>query len=65
MFIGSSRPFVELERIHQVRPDWYLGRTVGAGHFHQLLVPDQVNGMIVSFLRQVGRGFPAAQPSDY
>jgi hypothetical protein len=26
------------------------GRTVGAGHFHQLEVPDQVNAMIERFL---------------
>lgn len=65
LFIASSRPFVDLGPIHQARPDWYLGRTVGAGHFHHLLVPDQVNGMIDQFLQQVGIGFPKAQPSDY
>jgi pimeloyl-ACP methyl ester carboxylesterase len=27
-----------------------IGQTVGAGHFHQLEVPDQVNGMIERFL---------------
>ena len=27
-----------------------LGRTVGAGHFNMLEVPDQVNGMIGRFL---------------
>jgi pimeloyl-ACP methyl ester carboxylesterase len=31
-------------------PDLTLGRTVGAGHFVQLEVPDQVNGMIERFL---------------
>ena len=65
LFIASSRPFVEVQRIHDARPDWYLGRTVGAGHFHHLLVPDQVNGMIDAFLAQVHGGFAAAQPSDY
>ena len=65
LFIASSRPFVKVQRIHDARPDWYLGRTVGAGHFHHLLVPDQVNGMIDAFLAQVHGGFAAAQPSDY
>lgn len=65
LFIGSSRPFVELEVVHRWRPDWYLGRTVGAGHFHHLLVPEQVNGMIERFLQQVGAGFARAQPSEY
>ena len=27
-----------------------VGQTVGAGHFHQLVVPDQVNPMIDRFL---------------
>lgn len=29
---------------------WHLGRVVGAGHFPQLTVPDQVNAMIDRFL---------------
>ncbi len=31
-------------------PQLMLGRTVGAGHFHQLEVPDQVDAMIDRFL---------------
>ena len=65
LFVASSRPFVNLGVVHQLRPDWYLGRTVGAGHFHHLLVPDQVNGMIDQFLRLIRLGYPVAQPSDY
>jgi hypothetical protein len=30
----------------EVRPDLELGITKGAGHFHQLEVPGQVNAMI-------------------
>jgi pimeloyl-ACP methyl ester carboxylesterase len=37
-------------RMRSVKPDMEVGITVGAGHFHQLEVPDQVNGMIERFL---------------
>ena len=65
LFIASSRPFIDLGTLHAACPSWYLGRTIGAGHFHQLVVPDQVNAMIERFLEQIASGFPAAQPSVY
>jgi len=37
-------------RLLAIKPDLAVGVTVGAGHFHQLEVPDQVNGMIERFL---------------
>jgi pimeloyl-ACP methyl ester carboxylesterase len=37
-------------RTRGIKPDLQVGITVGAGHFHQLEVPDQVNGMIERFL---------------
>jgi pimeloyl-ACP methyl ester carboxylesterase len=37
-------------RLREIKPDLEVGITVGAGHFHQLEVPDQVNGMIERFL---------------
>jgi pimeloyl-ACP methyl ester carboxylesterase len=37
-------------RLHEIKPDLEVGITVGAGHFHQLEVPDQVNAMIERFL---------------
>lgn len=33
-------------RLRAIKPDLEVGITVGAGHFHQLEVPDQVNAMI-------------------
>ncbi|MDT4915302.1 MAG: hypothetical protein QOH89_2 [Pseudonocardiales bacterium] len=39
-----------------------IGQTVGAGHFIQLEVPDQVNSMLERFL-QLLRGGPAKAPS--
>jgi pimeloyl-ACP methyl ester carboxylesterase len=34
----------------RIEPDLEVGITVGAGHFHQLEVPEQVNAMIERFL---------------
>jgi pimeloyl-ACP methyl ester carboxylesterase len=39
-------------RLRKIKPDLEVGITVGAGHFHQLEVPKQVNAMIERFLRQ-------------
>lgn len=64
VYIGSSRPFADLAEIRRVRPDWYVGQTVGAGHWHQMQVPDQINAMIRDFLAQIDRGFPSPPPFD-
>ena len=40
----------DIVRLHALKPDLEVGITVGAGHFHQLEVPDQVNAMIERFL---------------
>jgi len=37
-------------RLLELKPDLEIGITVGAGHFHQLEVPEQVNAMIDRFL---------------
>jgi pimeloyl-ACP methyl ester carboxylesterase len=37
--------------LRAIKPDLQVGITVGAGHFHQLEVPDQVNAMIERFLQ--------------
>jgi len=37
-------------RLRALKPDLQVGLTVGAGHFHQLEVPEQVNAMIERFL---------------
>jgi pimeloyl-ACP methyl ester carboxylesterase len=39
-------------RLRQIKPDLEIGVTVGAGHFNQLEVPQQVNAMIERFLEQ-------------
>ena len=40
-------------RLHGFKSDIRFGVTVGAGHFHQLEVPDQVNAMIARFLKRL------------
>jgi pimeloyl-ACP methyl ester carboxylesterase len=50
LYIQAARPRPELERFGELCPQLVIGRTVGAGHFHQLEVPDQVNAMIERFL---------------
>jgi pimeloyl-ACP methyl ester carboxylesterase len=42
-------------RLREIKPDLEVGITVGAGHFHQLEVPEQVNAMIERFLQQAAR----------
>jgi pimeloyl-ACP methyl ester carboxylesterase len=44
--VGSNSP----ERLLALKPDLHVGVTVGAGHFHQLEVPEQVTPMIERFL---------------
>jgi pimeloyl-ACP methyl ester carboxylesterase len=45
--LGSSP---DVPRLRKIKPDLALGITVGAGHFHHLEVPQQVNAMIERFL---------------
>jgi pimeloyl-ACP methyl ester carboxylesterase len=40
-------------RLRALKPDLQIGVTVGAGHFHQLEVPEQVNAMIERFLQLI------------
>jgi pimeloyl-ACP methyl ester carboxylesterase len=40
----------DMNRLAELCPLLVTGQTVGAGHFHQLVVPDQVNAMIDRFM---------------
>jgi pimeloyl-ACP methyl ester carboxylesterase len=40
----------DMLRLRETKPDLEVGITFGAGHFHQLEVPEQVNAMIERFL---------------
>jgi pimeloyl-ACP methyl ester carboxylesterase len=50
LFVSSVMPADEA-RLRALCPQVVFGRTVGAGHLHQLEVPEQVNAMIERFLR--------------
>jgi Predicted hydrolases or acyltransferases (alpha/beta hydrolase superfamily) len=40
----------DVHRLREIKPDLAVGITVGAGHFQQIEVPEQVNAMIERFL---------------
>ena len=48
--IGSAVPTNESADLRSVCPGITIGQTVGAGHFNQLEVPEQVNAMIEKFM---------------
>jgi pimeloyl-ACP methyl ester carboxylesterase len=48
---ASLVPQPEALRLREIKPDLEVGVTIGAGHFHQLEVPEQVNAMIERFLQ--------------
>jgi pimeloyl-ACP methyl ester carboxylesterase len=50
LFITEAAPRSDLEQLRELCPQVVIGQTVGAGHFMQLLIPDQVNAMIARFL---------------
>ena len=57
----SDKP--DATRLRSIKPDLQVGITVGAGHFHQLEVPDQVNAMIDRFLQlSADTGVAAVRP---
>jgi pimeloyl-ACP methyl ester carboxylesterase len=50
LYIDAGTPNAMLDRLVDLCPSALVGRTVGAGHFLQLVVPDQVNAMLDRFL---------------
>jgi pimeloyl-ACP methyl ester carboxylesterase len=50
MYVGSQTPIADMVKLREAMPDAMLAQTAGAGHFHQLVVPEQVNAMIERFL---------------
>jgi pimeloyl-ACP methyl ester carboxylesterase len=51
LHIAATPPFNEPHHMSQWLPGVVNGWTVGAGHFNQLEVPEQVTSMIEGFLR--------------
>jgi pimeloyl-ACP methyl ester carboxylesterase len=50
LYIDAGTPNAMLDRLVALCPHAFVGRTVGAGHFLQMVVPDQVNAMLDRFL---------------
>jgi len=50
LYLAAASPLADLARLRELCPHVMIGQTVGAGHFHQLEVPVQVNAMIDRFL---------------
>ena len=50
LVIGAATPTNPRSELVAALPSITIGQTVGAGHFNQLEVPDQVNSMIERFL---------------
>jgi pimeloyl-ACP methyl ester carboxylesterase len=53
LFIAAHVVAPDMVRFKELCPQLVTGQTVGAGHFNQLLVPDQVNSMVDRFVRLV------------
>lgn len=56
LVVLAAGAVTDLPRLRALRPDVAVGQTVGAGHFHQLEVPEQVNAMIDRFVKTVTGG---------
>lgn len=53
LLIDAEVPLPDRARFRELCPQLQCAQTAGAGHFHQLEVPDQVNAMIERFLSAV------------
>lgn len=51
LLIDAEVRICDRDRLRELCPQLTTGQTVGAGHFHQLEVPEQVNAMVEAFLR--------------
>jgi pimeloyl-ACP methyl ester carboxylesterase len=50
LIVQARHPFTDPESLASLGDNWHRAQVVGAGHFLQLLVPDQVNAMVLRFL---------------
>jgi pimeloyl-ACP methyl ester carboxylesterase len=54
LFLLADRPFTDAETLAALGPNWRVGQVVGAGHFIQLIAPEQANAMVDRFLQPTG-----------
>jgi pimeloyl-ACP methyl ester carboxylesterase len=60
LYIGAAQPLSDVARLRELCSQLVVGQTVGAGHFNNQEVPDQVNAMIERFLETALKS--SAQP---
>jgi pimeloyl-ACP methyl ester carboxylesterase len=53
--VAAAAPLPDLKRLRELAATLVTAQTAGAGHFHQLEVPDQVNAMIERFVAAYAR----------
>jgi pimeloyl-ACP methyl ester carboxylesterase len=53
LLIDAEPPIPDRVKLRELCPQVMLSQTAGSGHFHQLVVPDQVNAMLERFLYTV------------
>lgn len=65
LLILSGQPFIDPVAVADLPDQWQVARVAGAGHFIQLVVPDQVNAMLDRFLALLAGhdGRPAGGPA--
>lgn len=56
LYVGADPAITDTARLLELAPTVMVGKTVGAGHFHQLEVPDQINAMLERFIAISARG---------
>lgn len=54
LYVCAQTPLTDPRKLRKLCPQVTIGQTVGAGHFHQLEVPEQLNAMIDRFLEVTG-----------
>lgn len=62
LWINSTRRNAA-ELVHELLPHAELAQVVGAGHFPQLEVPEQVNAILRDFLARLDRGLVSPSPT--
>jgi pimeloyl-ACP methyl ester carboxylesterase len=63
LLVLSRQDFADPAAVAALGANWHVGRVVGAGHFVQVVVPDQVNAMIDRFLELTFPGSDSAPPA--
>jgi pimeloyl-ACP methyl ester carboxylesterase len=51
-YIGAEQPLGDIDTFKSLCPHLKVGKTIGAGHFSPLLVPDQINAILDGFIRK-------------